>query len=137
LGDCLTLQIRNTPDAIAPAGERAEVWLEQFQPSPAALHLVLLAIEELVTNCIKYAYRDADEHIVVVELNVADRNLTLTVIDDGQPFDPLAAPRPDLTLDIEDRPIGGLGIHLLRKLADTMTYERRDDTNRLTLTKPL
>jgi anti-sigma regulatory factor (Ser/Thr protein kinase) len=66
---------------------------------------------------------------------VADQILTVTVIDDGRPFDPLALPPPDLSLDIKDRPIGGLGIFLLRKLADEIHYEWRDGRNRLTLEK--
>jgi anti-sigma regulatory factor (Ser/Thr protein kinase) len=61
----------------------------------------------------------------------------MTVVDDGHEFDPLAKEAPDLTLSVEDRPIGGLGIHLLRNLTDGMSYERRDGLNRLTLTKRL
>ena len=135
MGESLTLEVRNSRDAIAPASAKAEAWLEQHQPSPQALNLVLLAIEELVTNCIKYGYDDAGEHTIMVVLSIDDKNLTMNVIDDGHPFDPLAAPAPDLFLQVEDRSIGGLGIHLLRRLADHMAYERRDGSNRLTLTK--
>ena len=59
----------------------------------------------------------------------------MTVIDDGHPFDPLAVPMPSLHADLEHRAVGGLGIFLLRQLADHVAYERRDGTNRLTLTK--
>ncbi len=135
MGKSLSLHVRNTMDAILPATEAAETWLGEQKSSPEATYLVGLAIEELVTNCIKYGYDDPAEHIIDVELSVADHRLTMIVIDDGRPFDPLAAPRPDLSLEIEDRPIGGLGIHMLRELADDMTYERRDATNRVTLTK--
>lgn len=135
MGECLTIEVRNSRDAIAPASAQAEGWLQSYQPSPQALNLVLLAIEELVTNCIEYGYGDADEHTIVIILSVEDRTLTITVIDDGRPFDPLAAPPPDFSPEIEDRPVGGLGIHMLRRLADHIAYERRDGANRLTLTR--
>jgi serine/threonine-protein kinase RsbW len=137
LGESLTIEVKNTCDAIAPAAERAEAWLEAYDPSPKALYLVPLAIEEIVTNCIHYGYDDAGEHTIVITLSVADQTLTLTVVDDGHAFDPMARETPDLTAPAEERPIGGLGIHLLRNLSDGMAYERRDGMNRLTLTKRL
>jgi anti-sigma regulatory factor (Ser/Thr protein kinase) len=137
VGESLTIEVKNTRDAIAPAAERAEAWLLAYDPSPKALYLVPLAIEEIVTNCIHYGYDDAGEHTIVILLSVADQTLTMTVVDDGHEFDPLARETPDLTLAAEDRPIGGLGIHLLRNLADNVAYERRDGMNRLTLTKRL
>jgi serine/threonine-protein kinase RsbW len=135
MGEPLTLHVRNAIDAILPANNAAEAWLAGQEISPEASFFVGLAIEELVTNCIKYGYDDAAEHTIDIALSVADHTLTMTVVDDGHPFNPLSAPHPDLSLAIEDRPIGGLGIHMLRELTDNMTYERRDGTNRLTLTK--
>lgn len=135
VGESLTIEVRNSPDAIAGASATAEGWLESYHPSPKVLNLVLLAIEELVTNCIQYGYDDAHEHTVLIVLSMNDSNLTMNVVDDGHPFDPLTLPPPDSSLDIGDRPIGGLGIYLLRQMADHIEYERRDGTNRLTLTK--
>ena len=137
MAESLTIEVRNTTDAIAPASERAEAWLEAFDPSPKALYLVPLAIEEIVTNCINYGYDDTDEHTIYITLSVADQTLTMTVVDDGHAFDPLARAAPDLSVAVEDRQIGGLGIHMLKTLADGMAYERSDGVNRLTLTKRL
>jgi serine/threonine-protein kinase RsbW len=137
VGESLTIELKNTCDAIAPATEKAEAWLEAYDPSPKALYLVPLAIEEIVTNCIHYGYDDAGEHTIVITLSVVDQTLTLTVEDDGHEFDPMARETPDLTVPAEERSIGGLGIHLLRNLSDGMAYERRDGMNRLTLTKRL
>ena len=131
----LRIEILNTREALAPATAEAETWLETHDASPKAIYLALLAIEELVTNCIDYGYDDAGEHTIVVELGLADGTLTMTVIDDGHAFNPLEATAPDLNAEIDQRPIGGLGIHMLRKLSDSMDYERRDESNRLTLTK--
>jgi anti-sigma regulatory factor (Ser/Thr protein kinase) len=132
-----TLHVRNAIDAIGPATEQAEAWMADQRVSADASYLVSLAIEELVTNCIKYGYDDTAEHIVDIVLSVEDASLTMEVVDDGHAFNPLAAPPPDLSLSLEDRPLGGLGIHLLRELADKMTYERRDGTNRLVLMKQM
>ena len=137
MGECLTLELRNSRDALAPAAQAAEAWLQSHRASPDAVYFALLAIEELVTNCIDYAYDDAGEHTIVILLSATLQTLTMVVIDDGHPFDPLARPNPDLSLALEDRPIGGLGIYLLRELADHIAYERLDGQNRLTLTKQL
>lgn len=131
----LALQVPGTIDAIHPATVQAEAWLVEQQASFEAMYLVSLAIEELVTNCIKYGYSDSSNHTIDFLLSVSDDTLRLDVIDDGSPFNPLEAPRPDLSLAPEKRPIGGLGLHLLRELADDMNYERKDGTNRLSLTK--
>lgn len=135
MGESLTLQVENAAEAIVPATAAAEAWLCARALSTDASFLVSLAIEELVTNCIKYGYDDAGTHTIAIVLTVDHQALTILVIDDGHAFDPLATPPPDLSLDIEDRPIGGLGIHLLRQLSDDVRYERRDGTNRLTLIK--
>jgi anti-sigma regulatory factor (Ser/Thr protein kinase) len=137
VGESLTIEVPNSRDAIARASGEAERWLESYQPAPQVLNLVLLAIEELVTNCIEYGYDDSDHHTIVIVLSISDESLTMDVIDDGHPFDPLTAPPPDFSLEAQDRPIGGLGIYLLRKLADNISYERNHGTNRLTLTKRL
>lgn len=131
----LTLQVPGTIDAILPATVQAEAWLVEQQVSFEAMYLVSLAIEELVTNCIKYGYQDSNNHTIDFLLSVSEGTLRLDVIDDGSPFNPLEATRPDLSLPPEKRPIGGLGLHLLRELADEMNYERKDGTNRLRLTK--
>lgn len=138
MGETLTIEVRNTRDAVAPASARAEEWLSRFDPAPQALNLVMLSIEELVLNCINYGYDDKDEHMIVIKLSVEGNAVRMTVVDDGHAFNPLKdAPAPDFLAEIEEREAGGLGIHLLRSLADEMTYERRNGTNRLTIVKGL
>jgi anti-sigma regulatory factor (Ser/Thr protein kinase) len=132
-----TLHVRSAREAIGPSTEQAESWLAGHRVSPDAAWLVSLAIEELVTNCIKYGYDDSNDHTVDIVLSLEDGALRIEVIDDGRAFNPLEVPAPDMSLALENRPIGGIGIHLLRELADEMKYERRDGTNRLVLTKRL
>ena len=135
MSDSLLLHVRNAMDAIGPANDAAEAWLTEKEAPADVSFLVSLALEEVVTNCIKYGYDDEVEHTIDVSLSYSNGALTMVIADDGHEFNPLDAPPPDLSLAIEDRPIGGLGIHLLRELSDDVTYERRDGINRLTLTK--
>jgi hypothetical protein len=131
----LILQVKNNFDDIPAANEAASVWLGDRNAPPAIDYLANLAIEELVTNCIKYGYDDGGEHQVQITLNLADNQMQLTVTDDGHAFNPLDLPPPDTNLPVEERPIGGLGIHLLRQMSDRMEYVRIDGKNQLTLWK--
>ncbi len=131
------IEIPNIPEALAPANAQAEEWSEAHDVPPKVTYLLLLAMEELVTNCIAYGYDDADRHIISVELEIAAGVLSITVMDDGHAFNPLAMAAPDLTVEVAQRSIGGLGIHMLRQMSDTITYERVDGTNRVMLTKSI
>ncbi|HTI71538.1 MAG TPA: ATP-binding protein [Candidatus Limnocylindria bacterium] len=131
----LSLRIENTFDAIPAANESATQWLEERDASPAAVYLANLAIEELATNCIKYGYDDSTRHYIEVGITLSETGMTLVISDDGHAFNPLDLPEPDTTLPIEERPIGGLGIHLLRKMSNDMRYERIDGKNRVSIVK--
>ena len=93
----------------------------------------MLSLEEAVTNVIKYAFEDDREHGIDVEARLDPSSIVIDVSDDGREFDPVSAPKPDFDLPFEERPVGGLGIHLLRELTSRMTYERAGGRNRLTL----
>jgi anti-sigma regulatory factor (Ser/Thr protein kinase) len=137
ISERFTLHIRNSIDAIAPAVDTATAWLNGRQASATDIWFVNLAVDELVSNCVKYAYADSQEHVIDVELQIVDQQLIVTVIDDGRAFDPLTIPPPDMSLAAEDRKIGGLGIHLLLTVSEKMTYERRDNQNRVVLVKKM
>lgn len=94
-----------------------------------------LAIEEIVTNIISYGYDDKNEHSIVVSADIKEDGITLTVEDDGTPFNPLETPAPDVNKPLEERQIGGLGIFFVRKLMDEVKYERHDNKNVLALKK--
>jgi sigma-B regulation protein RsbU (phosphoserine phosphatase) len=96
-----------------------------------------LALEEAVTNVILYAYPEGADGLVDVEAIIRKDELQFIVTDSGKPFDPTAAPEADITLDVEDRPIGGLGIFLVRNIMDSVRYERVEGKNILTMSKNL
>jgi sigma-B regulation protein RsbU (phosphoserine phosphatase) len=94
-----------------------------------------LALEEAVTNVIKYAY--PEDTVGTVEVSAVEQPglLTFTIADSGIPFDPTGNPEPDLQASVQERPIGGLGIHLVRTIMDSVQYDYNDGKNILTLTK--
>ena len=96
-----------------------------------------LAIEEAVVNVMEYAYPPGIRGDVSIEAQSNDVRLKFTITDSGSPFDPTVKADADTTLKAEDRPIGGLGIHLVRQLMDSINYERIDGQNILTLRKKL
>ena len=97
-----------------------------------------LALEEAVTNVIMYAYPPGADGLVDIEAIVREGEVQFVISDNGVAFDPTAAPKADVTLDVEDRPIGGLGIFLVRNIMDRVEYTRSDDgKNILTMTKKL
>jgi sigma-B regulation protein RsbU (phosphoserine phosphatase) len=96
-----------------------------------------LALEEAVTNVILYAYPKGSDGRVDVEAIISKDKLKFIISDSGKEFDPTAAPEADVTLGVEDRPIGGLGIYLVRKIMDSVSYERTDGKNVLSMIKKL
>ena len=86
-----------------------------------------LALEEAVSNVIMYAYPKGSDGLVDIEAIVRKGELEFIISDNGTPFDPTAAPEADVTLDAEDRPIGGLGIFLVKNIMDVVKYTRSDD----------
>lgn len=96
-----------------------------------------LALEEAVVNVINYAYPAGERGNVTIYANSDRREVRFAIVDEGVPFDPTAALSADTTLDAQQRPIGGLGILLTRKLTDSVSYCRKDGKNVLTLTKSI
>ena len=96
-----------------------------------------LALEEAVVNVMDYAYPTGTKGIINVEAKANDQRLKFVISDSGIPFDPTVKAEVDTTLSAEERPIGGLGIHLVRQIMDSINYERVDGKNVLTLRKIL
>ena len=99
------------------------------------LYHIKLAAEEVLVNIINYAYPDKHGDI---ELTVSTRGhdgIEVVVVDRGIVFDPLSLPEPDIHASMEKRKIGGLGVFLVRKLMDEVTYRREEDRNILTFVK--
>jgi anti-sigma regulatory factor (Ser/Thr protein kinase) len=128
------IQVRNHVTELARLHEfLAAFWALNQLPKDALFGLDL-ALEETFANVIFHGYRDGGEHAIHVGVTLRDRVVSLTVEDEGVPFNPLNAPAADTT-PVEDRPIGGLGIHLVRRLMDEIEYAREGNRNRLVVRK--
>lgn len=92
-----------------------------------------VALDEMLSNIIKYGYTDDAIHEIHVRLSVSDRMLVAEIEDDGQPFDPCAAGPVDVDAPLEERKVGGLGIHIVRTLMAEVGYARVADRNRLVM----
>ena len=132
----LEISVANDREAIPEIVAAVTGLIEENGLAPDIAYALELAIDELVTNAISYGYPDGGSGKVTVEVSIDSDRVMLIVRDDGIAFDPLQqAPAPTLEGDIEDRPIGGLGLHLVGAMMDEVAYERREGENRLTCIK--
>ncbi len=132
--EILCFTIPNRLDEIGPLARGAAAFLQSHKVDPDATFAVDLALEEMVSNVIKYGYKDQDSDQISVRLEVGQKQIILIVEDSGPRFNPLELPEPDLDKPVDQRPIGGLGVFLVRKTVDRMEYERLGDRNVLRIT---
>ena len=110
---------------------------EEFGLSPELVFNLNLVLEEAVSNVILYAYPKEEHQTISLIARKKDNQLIFVLTDSGKEFDPTQAPDADITLSAEDRPIGGLGIFLIRQIMNTVEYQRIEGKNVLTLGKEL
>lgn len=128
------LHLKNNINDVPSLAEWLEsLVLESFFPEDKLFNIDL-ALEEAVVNVMNYAYPGQDDMPVDITARREGDVLTFIIDDHGVPFDPTTKEDPDITLDAENRPVGGLGILLYRQIMDTVSYERLDGHNLLTLT---
>jgi anti-sigma regulatory factor (Ser/Thr protein kinase) len=94
-----------------------------------------LALEEHLTNVLNYGFTPGEERWISVRLGVKNNALRVTVTDTGAPYDPLSAPSVDTSVPLENKPIGGLGIYLMKQFMDELFHEREGEKNVLTMIK--
>lgn len=133
----LELVIGNTLEEIPRANERVGEWLGCRGVPTRAVLFANLCVEEIVSNCVKYGYDDSARHEIFIRIEADTAEMLVEIRDDGREFDPLNAPEPDLTIPLDQRPIGGMGLLMLRQMADRAEYHREGGVNRLELWKSL
>jgi len=128
-----SIKIETRHDELDRVSAAVEELAEREDWPPEMVYRVTLVIEELVVNIINHGH-DGGVHDIEIAMASEPDALTVEIIDDGRPFDPLSdAPEPDLDSLLEDRPVGGLGIHLVRTMMDEVHYRREQDRNHTTL----
>jgi sigma-B regulation protein RsbU (phosphoserine phosphatase) len=129
------LQLRNDIDEIPRLHEFIQgISMEARLGHPLAMSLNL-ALEEAVSNVMLYGYPAGESGQVEVDALILEDRLEFKVSDNGVPFDPTSTSDPDLKLEVSERPIGGLGIYLVKRIMDHVSYAREGDRNILTMTK--
>ena len=133
----LDLQMPNELPALEAVVQSVLALLTQHGADDAAIFAANLALEELITNIIKYGYDDKERHTIHIRAEVRDDRFQLEITDDGHPFNPFNQPAPDTSLPMEEREIGGLGIHFVRNMLDEYSYEWRGEKNVVVVGKAL
>ena len=108
--------------------------LEAFECSMKAQMQLDIAVEEIYVNIAHYAYGEG-QGMATIQMETEPGQTTITFIDSGTPYNPLEKEDPDISLPAEERPIGGLGIFMVKKSMDYVTYENRDGQNVFAITK--
>jgi phosphoserine phosphatase RsbU/P len=127
--------IKNELTEIENVKTRFNDFSEQTGLSKSIRRKLNLVFDELLNNVISYAYDDGNVHEIMLDFELAGGRLTVSIMDDGVPFNPFEVDAPDTTIGLDERKVGGLGIHLVRSLMDKAIYQRRVDKNVVTLVK--
>lgn len=127
--------------ATAPGARQITRAFEAFSAAhgiaaPVA-HAAQVALDEILSNTVRSGFPPGRAGHIDIRFDLADGALDLLIVDDGIPFDPLGRADPDTGAPLEARPVGGLGIYLVRRLMDSVEYEHRDGKNRLRLRKAI
>jgi len=112
-----------------------ELLEEEWNLPPAVVPPVNLALEEALSNVIFYAFEKGSKNEINLDFKLEGTVMTIVLSDEGKPYDPTKKEDPDISLPAEDRPIGGLGIFLIRQIMNEITYNRVGNKNQLTMVK--
>jgi PAS domain S-box-containing protein len=130
-----SIKIINDLKQITAAIEWFEVFALEHKMPFAIIQKINIALDEILNNIISYGYKDKEVHEIEVGIELRSARLIIIINDDGMPFNPFKNDPPDTMLTVEERMIGGLGIHLVKKLMDEYEYKRHINKNIITLIK--
>jgi serine/threonine-protein kinase RsbW len=131
----VSIKLKNRISELERLGQKLQAFGEGIGLSKRCVFQINLAVDELFTNIVKYGFADDNIHYIAVTLSHRDGTISIRVEDNGIPFDPAAKQTSELKDQIEDCKIGGLGLHLVKKIMDDIAYERRGGKNVITLIK--
>lgn len=129
--------LKNNLEEIPALAEAFELFAETYKIPDRAVFQVNLSLDELLTNTISYGFPEGGEHEIVIRIALQAVTLVIEVKDDGMAFNPLETSEVDIGHELEDRPVGGLGIHLARKMMDEIEYNREENHNVLVMRKQI
>ena len=129
------ITLHNNVEQIALLPEFVEAVAAEAQLDHETTFNLNLALEEAVSNVILYAYPEGTDNVIDIDATADGKSVSFVITDSGKPFDPTTKEEVDIDAKMADRPIGGLGIHLVRTIMDTVNYERKGEKNIFTITK--
>jgi len=132
---CETLNLNNKVSEITKLNAFVKSATATLNMEIGLANKIKLAVEEAVTNIIDYAYQNGTEGNISVTIEADESRIRFILTDSGAEFDPTGVSKADTTLTVEERPIGGLGVFLVRNLMDSINYERVDGKNVLRMEK--
>lgn len=133
----MNLKVSNHMAELSKVKAKLEETAAKNQLSQEVVHSLSLALEEMFANIVNYGYSPGQKGQIQVRLQVDSDAATLELEDDGRPFNPLDAESPNVETSLSERSVGGLGIHLVRKATDAISYHRTNDRNVLSIRKNL
>lgn len=131
----LEIKIKNELAGLGIVEEKFENFCQEYDIPDGARQKVSIVLDELLNNIVSYAYRDKEEHLIEIKFVLTGVRLAITIHDDGVPFNPFELDPPDLSLSLDERAVGGLGIFLVRKMMDEYLYSRHIGKNVIRLVK--
>ena len=137
MGHRFRMAVGAHPEGVAEVNAAFAGFAEAHALPVAVRRSVNVALDDLLANALSHGQAGRDPCSVTVEVELDQERVTVTITDNGPPFDPFALDAPDTTLSVEERPLGGLGIHLVGQLMDQVNYQRRDGHNVVVLVKEL
>ncbi|GAB6036235.1 hypothetical protein JCM15519_07940 [Fundidesulfovibrio butyratiphilus] len=137
MGDTLSLRIKNDLAELDRVNQTVEEFLEERGVPMRASYHIRLALDELITNTISHGCEGGQGCEIVLDLSCTPEAVSIILSDDAKAFDPLSAPPPDLDSPLEERRVGGLGVHFVRTTMDEARYSRENGRNVMRLLKKL
>jgi anti-sigma regulatory factor (Ser/Thr protein kinase) len=133
----LFIQIKNRKSEIARVSQSFKHLATSQNLPVKVINAIDLALDELLNNIISYGYEDHNEHEISIELKLSKNQIVLSIIDDGKEFNPLDIHSADTKSSLQERSIGGLGIHLVKNVIDEIDYKYENNKNYLTMKKDI
>ncbi|MDF1592976.1 MAG: ATP-binding protein [Desulfobacterales bacterium] len=133
----ISFKLENKLSELKMMCRQVEAFVKKQALSPKDIFEIHLCMEEHFTNIISHGYADSETHWIEVALSVEDEKFMVRIEDDGIAFNPTKIVAPNFQCPLEERKIGGLGVHLTRHFMDTMAYQRRGNKNILVMTKKI
>ena len=133
--EATSFKLKNALTELSSLFERIERFGKSVGLPKKQVFQINLALDELFTNIVSYGYTDSNSHWIDFRLSYKNDAIVICIEDSGIPFDPVAAPTSGSAAPLEKCKIGGLGLHIVKKMMDDIAYERRGEKNVITITK--